>query len=186
MRGTTILCDVTAPLLGPTGAAHVFGPQKGASAEQVLALDRALARWHRLLAGDAAAPGAGAAGGTAYGFASAWGARLRPGAASVADLVGLAEAVSAADVVLTGEGRWDDQSLTGKVTGHVLDAAAACGTQRLLVVGDIAAPLPAGVDGWSLLQAAGGLDAARRQAVHWLEEVGDQAASAVSEQEGPA
>lgn len=179
-RGVTILCDVTAPLLGATGAAHVFGPQKGASPDQVRALDEALARWHRLLGGDAQAPGAGAAGGTAYGFATAWGARLRPGAATVADLVGLAGAVATADVVVTGEGRWDEQSVTGKVAGHVLGLAEGPGARAVLVAGDLAAPLPARVDGWSLVRAAGGPDAARADAVHWLEVVAEQAALAVT------
>ena len=178
-RGVTILCDVTAPLLGPTGAAHVFGPQKGASPEQVLALDAALARWHAVLGGDAAQPGAGAAGGTAYGFATLWGAVLRPGAAAVAAIVGLPDAVSGADVVVTGEGRWDGQSLTGKVAGHVLALAAAAGARGVVVAGDLAAPLPGDVGGWSLVGAAGGLSAARSDAARWLEAVGGQVARAV-------
>ncbi len=179
-RGVTILCDVTAPLLGPSGAAHVFGPQKGASPAQVVALDAALARWHAVLDGDADQPGAGAAGGTAYGFATLWGAVLRPGAAAVASLVGLPDAAAGADVVVTGEGRWDTQSLTGKVAGHVLELAAAAGARGVVVAGDLAAPLPAGVDGWSLVDAAGGLDAARAEAIRWLEAAGEQAARAIA------
>ncbi|MEW1952648.1 glycerate kinase [Terrabacter sp. NPDC080008] len=176
-RGVTILCDVTAPLVGPTGAARVFGPQKGANPEQVEALDRALSRWDCLLGGDAEAPGAGAAGGTAYGFATVWGATLRPGAAAVADLVGLDRAMAGADVVVTGEGRWDEQSLTGKVTGHVLQRAASAGIRGLVVAGDLAAPLPEGVGGWSLVEAAGGSHAAARaDAPRWLERVGEHAA----------
>jgi glycerate kinase len=178
-RGVTILCDVTAPLLGPTGAAHVFGPQKGASPEQVVALDAALARWHAVLDGDADQPGAGAAGGTAYGFATLWGAVLRPGAAAVAALVGLPDAVAGADVVVTGEGRWDAQSLTGKVAGHVLGLAGAAGARGVVVAGDLAAPLPPGALGWSLVDAAGGVDAARADAVRWLEALGERAARAV-------
>lgn len=181
VRGVTILCDVTAPLLGPPGAAYVFGPQKGASPTQVVALDRALARWHRLLGGDAEAPGAGAAGGTAYGFATVWGARLRPGAVAVANLLRLPDALAGADVVVTGEGRWDEQSLTGKVTGHVLENVAATKALGLVVAGNLAAPLPPGVDGWSLVRSAGGLEAARRDAVRWLEFVAEQAAESVRE-----
>jgi glycerate kinase len=184
-RGVTILCDVTAPLLGPTGAAHVFGPQKGASADEVDALDDALARWHALLGGDADQPGAGAAGGTAYGFATLWGAVLRPGAAAVASLVGLPAAVAGADVVVTGEGRWDEQSRTGKVAGHVLGLAAGAGAQGVVVAGDLGAPLPAGVRGWSLVEAAGALDAARTDAVRWLEAVGERAALALTAADAP-
>ncbi|WP_343990583.1 glycerate kinase [Terrabacter terrae] len=181
VSGVTILCDVTAPLLGANGAAHVFAPQKGASPDQVLALDHALARWHGLLGGDAEAPGAGAAGGTAYGFATLWSARLRPGAATVASLVGLPGAVAAADVVVTGEGRWDSQSVTGKVAGHVLGLVADAGAQGVVVAGDLAAALPSGVRGWSLVDAAGGLDPARTDAIRWLEVVGEQAAMRLGE-----
>src|SRR5919202_1226397 len=78
--GVQCLVDVTAPLLGPLGAAGQFGPQKGASPAQVAELDAALARLADLLGGDREAPGAGAAGGTAYGFAAAWGAQFVSGA----------------------------------------------------------------------------------------------------------
>jgi len=181
VRGVTILCDVTAPLLGANGAARVFGPQKGASPDQVAALDHALSRWHSLLGGDAEAPGAGAAGGTAYGFATLWGAVLRPGAAAVAALVGLPDAVGAADVVVTGEGRWDSQSVTGKVAGHVLGLVAGAGAEGMVVAGDLAAALPSGVRGWSLVEAAGGLDRARTDAIRWLEVVGERAATSLGE-----
>ena len=132
-----------------------------------------------MLDGDADQPGAGAAGGTAYGFATLWGAVLRPGAAAVAALVGLPDTVAGADVVVTGEGRWDAQSLTGKVAGHVLGLAGAAGARGVVVAGDLAAPLPPGALGWSLVDAAGGVDAARADAVRWLEALGEQAARAV-------
>ena len=81
--GVTVLTDVTAPLLGPDGAAAVFGPQKGAGPAEIAMLEEGLARLAGLLGGDPAAPGAGAAGGTGYGFAAAWGAvhRARRGRA---------------------------------------------------------------------------------------------------------
>jgi glycerate kinase len=75
--GVRLLSDVTAPLLGPSGAAAVFGPQKGAGPADIAQLETALARWASLLGADLAAiPGAGAAGGTAYGFLAAWGAAI--------------------------------------------------------------------------------------------------------------
>lgn len=176
VRGVTVLCDVTAPLLGPRGAARVFGPQKGASPAVVADLERGLARWHALLDGDADLAGAGAAGGTAYGLATAWGAVLRPGAAAVAGLVGLDQAVSGADVVITGEGRWDVQSASGKATGHVLGMAEDVGARGVVVAGELAAGLPPGARGWSLVDEAGGAGAAQRDAPRWLEVVGARAA----------
>ena len=125
--GALLLTDVTAPLLGPRGAAAVFGPQKGASPAQVRMLDDGLARLATLLGGDPAAPGAGAAGGAAFGFAAVWGAGIVSGADHVAELTGLPAALAAADVVLTGEGRFDAQSLSGKVVGRILDTATASG-----------------------------------------------------------
>ena len=82
--GVSCLSDVRAPLLGPAGAAAVFGPQKGARPDQVALLDSGLARLAGLLGGDPAAPGAGAAGGTGYGLAAAWGALIGPGAPQLA------------------------------------------------------------------------------------------------------
>ena len=81
--GVACLTDVRAPLLGPRGAAAVFGPQKGADAAQVAILEAGLARLALVLGGDPDAPGAGAAGGTGYGFAAAWGADITPGAAEL-------------------------------------------------------------------------------------------------------
>src|SRR4051812_6963165 len=86
--GVQCLVDVTAPVLGPLGAAGQFGPQKGATPEQVQVLDAALARLADLLGGDREAPGAGAAGGTAYGFAIGWGAHFVSGAQAGAAAAG--------------------------------------------------------------------------------------------------
>ncbi|WP_051769158.1 glycerate kinase [Lentzea albidocapillata] len=104
------LVDVDTPLLGPTGAAHRFAPQKGANADDVVLLEAGLARFADVLGGDRDAPGTGAAGGTAFGLATAWGARLVPGARFVADLAGLPAALGWADLLITGEGRLDEQS----------------------------------------------------------------------------
>src|SRR3954452_13065337 len=109
--GVQCLVDVTAPLLGPLGAAGQFGPQKGASPEQVAELDAALARLADRLGGDREAPGAGAAGGTAYGFAVCWGAEFVSGAAAGAAGARLGQAPGGAELVMTGEGQFDAQSL---------------------------------------------------------------------------
>ncbi len=167
--GVTCLTDVTAPLLGPRGAAALFGPQKGASPAQVAALDAGLAALAGLLGGDPAAPGAGAAGGTGYGFAAAWGAVIVPGAAELCRVAGLDAALDGAGLVITGEGRYDGTSAEGKVTGAVLAAAAAAGVPAALVAGSIAAPPPAGV--WravSLARLAGDAAAAQQDPARWL------------------
>ena len=92
--GVSCLSDVRAPLLGPSGAAAVFGPQKGASPAEVEQLDAGLARLARILGGEPAAAGAGAAGGTGYGLAAAWGAVIVPGATRLCQLAGLETALA--------------------------------------------------------------------------------------------
>jgi glycerate 2-kinase len=133
--GVTCLTDVTAPLLGPFGAAAVFGPQKGAYGAQVARLEAGLARLAEVLGGDPGTAGAGAAGGTGYGLATAWGASLTPGAAELGRLAGLDQALADADLVITGEGRFDETSLTGKTCGTVIAAAAAAGVPVAVVAG---------------------------------------------------
>ncbi|WP_375400559.1 glycerate kinase [uncultured Amnibacterium sp.] len=137
--GVDLLTDVDAPLTGPTGAAAVFAPQKGATAPEVSWMDAALAAYAAILGADPDVPGSGAAGGSAYGLAW-WGGRVVPGSAAVAALVGLPAAIAAADVVITGEGRWDGQSTTGKAPAHVATLAAAARVPVLLVAGRIDAP----------------------------------------------
>lgn len=115
------VCDVRNPLLGPRGAAAAFGPQKGATPEQVEKLERRLAAMPEL-APYAGLPGAGAAGGLGAALA-ALGAELTPGARFVLDAVGFEERIAGAALVVTGEGRVDETSVEGKVPGVV---AAAC------------------------------------------------------------
>ncbi len=132
--------DVDNPLVGPSGAARVFGPQKGASAEDVLLLDRALAHYaavlHRDLGIDVREmPGAGAAGGTGAGLAAFLGAHLRRGAEVVMEAVGLRRRMAEADLVLTGEGRFDATSLRGKVPTGVLAEARLAGVRAAVLCG---------------------------------------------------
>ncbi len=178
--GVRVLSDVTAPLLGPAGAAAVFGPQKGASGDQVAELDAALARWASLLGGMPTEQGAGAAGGTAYGFAAAWGAAIEAGAAAIAELTGFAAAAASADVIITGEGRFDATSLGGKVVGHVLSLGAKPTTRRAVIAGSIDGAPPPGVPGFSLVDLAGSLDAALDDPSRWLYAAGVAAARALS------
>ena len=138
----TVACDVDNPLVGPEGAAAVYGPQKGAGPDDVLLLDSALRRYARVLAADlglelAEVPGAGAAGGLGAGAMAFLGAELRPGIELVLELVGFDEAVAGADLVVTGEGKLDAQSLRGKAPVGVARAAAAHGVPVVAVAGAV-------------------------------------------------
>ncbi|HEU4850380.1 MAG TPA: glycerate kinase [Terrimesophilobacter sp.] len=172
--GVTLLVDVTAPLLGPQGAAVVFAPQKGAGAAEIRTLEAGLARLAAVLGGDPDRSGAGAAGGTAYGFVEAWGARIEPGAGHVQRVTGLTGVIRSADVVLTGEGRFDATSSTGKVVGELLGLAA----QNHVPVGVIAGQITAETEGWSISLAdlAGSAEAAIADPVRYLERAGGDAA----------
>ncbi|HEY3477636.1 MAG TPA: glycerate kinase, partial [Streptomyces sp.] len=138
--------DVDNPLLGPKGAAAVYGPQKGASEKDVATLDAALGRYVEVLtaalgpaADDAAqAPGAGAAGGIGYGALVALGASFRPGIDVMLDVLGFAAALEGADLVITGEGSLDEQTLHGKAPVGVAQAARAQGIDVVAVCGRLA------------------------------------------------
>lgn len=136
-----LACDVRNPLLGPRGAAAVFAPQKGATGAQLPVLEAALGRMAAALdragfGSVADRPGAGAAGGLGAALL-ALGARMRPGVQVVAEAVGLAEAVAGADLVLTGEGRVDGQTLDGKVPAGVCAVAAAAGVPVVVLGGSV-------------------------------------------------
>jgi glycerate 2-kinase len=141
-----IACDVTNPLLGPTGAAATYGPQKGASVDQVAQLDRALDRYaHWLMRAtgrdERVTPGAGAAGGTAFGLLSVAdhfrSVRLVPGVEVVMEETGLREKLEAADLVITGEGRIDAQTSFGKTALGVAKLAHASGVRCIAVGGGV-------------------------------------------------
>ncbi len=176
--GVTLLTDVTAPLLGPTGAAAVFGPQKGATPEQVRLLDASLSHFADLLGGDRNGQGAGAAGGAGYGFAAAWGGRMVSGADHLAELTGLDAVVARADVLLSGEGRFDEQSLTGKVVGQLLQRAARHGVRSGVIAGQVA--VQGGVWSASLTELAGSVEAAMADTATWLRVAGAKAARELS------
>ncbi|QAY71952.1 glycerate kinase [Agromyces protaetiae] len=176
--GATVLGDVVNPLLGAQGAAAVFGPQKGAAASDVALLEANLDRFAGLVPGGrrlADAPGAGAAGGTGFGLL-AWGARMGSGAAVVASAIGLAEAIAHADLVVTGEGRFDAQSEAGKAPTEVARLAAHAGVPVALVAGVIdegADPDASGFESSvSLTSLAGDPRSARSEAVRFLEAAG--------------
>lgn len=175
--GVTVLSDVTNPLWGPRGAAAVFGPQKGADAAGMVALERGLRHFGGVVAArtgvDPDTPGAGAAGGTGFGLL-AWGAHLVPGAEAVADLLGLRAAMVAASLVITGEGSFDGQSAAGKAPSHVAALAAAAGVPVALVAGRIApdASTSAFAASISLIDLAGSPAAAMADPGRWLRAAG--------------
>ncbi|AZI59146.1 glycerate kinase [Nakamurella antarctica] len=215
--GVELLTDVTAPLLGASGAAAVFGPQKGADPELVEVLDIALNNFAHFLTTHGAAsdafdgdyskadfaanggsendssdgaradsslqglglaviPGAGAAGGTAFGLMMWAGAagRLVPGAARVAELTGLGAQLEGADLIITGEGRFDDTSLTGKVIGNLLTLVDP--STVIIIAGQVAARIPRGVRGVCVSDLAGSSEASIADPVRWLTEAGRSAA----------
>jgi glycerate kinase len=126
-----VACDVDDPLTGPSGAARVYGPQKGASPDDVLLLERALAHFaavvHRDLGIDVrATAGGGAAGGAGAGLMAFLGARMRPGVAVVMDALDVRRRLAGADLLVTGEGSMDASSLRGKViSGLIAEAQRA-------------------------------------------------------------
>lgn len=137
-----IAADVDNPLCGPQGASQIFGPQKGASPEQVRELDAALAHFATVTAATlgrdvSEQPGAGAAGGVGFAALAFLQATFRPGIEVVAELVGLEEALQGADLAVTGEGRLDGQTLRGKTPAGVLRLAQRHGVSVVAVAGSL-------------------------------------------------
>lgn len=137
-----VACDVDNPLCGPHGASHVFGPQKGANPAHVLALDSALSHYADICAAKLGRDerdfnGAGAAGGIGFAAKMFLTATFRPGVELVADLSGLAAAIAGADLVITGEGRMDEQTLYGKTPAGVAALARAAGVPTIALSGTL-------------------------------------------------
>jgi glycerate 2-kinase len=174
--GCTVVTDVVSPLLGPTGAAAVFGPQKGVTPDRVDVHDARLARWAGMFPDvDPTTPGVGAAGGAGFGLL-AWGATLARGADAVADVIGLPARVAAADLVIVGEGRFDAQSEQGKAPTVVAALAGAAGVRTAVVAGIIEAPTDGFVGAVSLTDLAGSSSAAVAEPLRWARAAGEHLA----------
>lgn len=137
-----VACDVTSPLLGPTGSAAVFGPQKGASPDDVILLEKALSALNEVwlkqgMLTPAALPGDGAAGGLGAGLRAFCKARPESGANLVMDTLELERHLAGADLVVTGEGRTDSQTGEGKLCGELAKKAHAHGVKVLLLSGSL-------------------------------------------------
>jgi glycerate 2-kinase len=135
-----VAADVDNPLVGPSGAAAVFAPQKGASPGDVVLLDRALAHYAAILSKDLGVevrdlPGAGAAGGLAAGLIAFLGARVRPGVEIVMEAVRLPERILSSDLVVTGEGKVDASSLGGKTVAGIIRVVREAGIPALVLSG---------------------------------------------------
>lgn len=171
----TFLVDVDSPLLGPTGAAQCFGSQKGLTPTQIAQAEGALERWAGIVyeatgRNLATTAGAGAAGGIVVGASVLGSPTIRLGAEVVADLVGLNDHLAWADLVVTGEGRFDEQSTLGKGPGLVLRRAEALGVGTAVLAGSLRREsLPPDVSlAVSLTDVAGSRSRAEADPVHWL------------------
>lgn len=147
----TVMCDVDNPLYGLTGAAHVFGPQKGADAAMVMQLDQGLRNLDTAIQKNlgislADIPGAGAAGGMGAGCMAFLHAELRPGIECVLDTIGFDAMLEGAELVITGEGRIDSQSAHGKVISGIAKRTRPRGIPLVALVGGIAEGAEAGYD----------------------------------------
>jgi glycerate kinase len=173
-RGINILVDVQSPLTGVNGAAHVFGPQKGADAGQIEHLDKGLTHFLKVLGVEDRA-GFGAAGGVSCGLAVMLGASIVSGVSTIADVIGLKEKIRHCDCVITGEGSFDDQSYRGKAVGYVLETAKeiqrpvmiACGVNQNAESSSIL----------SLVELAPSRESAIADSQRWLVECGKVLAS---------
>ncbi|EPG9693682.1 TPA: glycerate kinase [Klebsiella aerogenes] len=139
-----VACDVTNPLTGPQGASAVFGPQKGATAAMIERLDRGLQHFAQIIDRDLdidvlSLEGGGAAGGMGAALYAFCGANLRPGIEIVTDALGLADLVADADLVITGEGRIDSQTIHGKVPVGVAKVAKRYNVPVIGIAGSLTA-----------------------------------------------
>jgi glycerate 2-kinase len=176
-----VACDVDNPLTGPRGASAVFGPQKGATPEQVRLLDEALGHLAAVIDRDLAIdvrdiPGAGAAGGLGAGLVAFLGARLRPGVEVVAEALGLHRRLERADVAVTGEGRYDAQTERGKVPAGVLRMAREAGCRTVLIAGQVEEGVDVPADLVYDLSARVGRDAAMERTRDVLADAAAEAA----------
>ena len=167
--GVTCLVDVTNPLIGPNGAPHTFARQKGANENEIKILEVALSHLKEISGVDDF-EGAGSAGGTPFGLSIAWPIELKAGAQEIATLIGVNDALVGADLVITGEGKFDHQSLQGKVVGTIMEMATAAGVKVSRCVG--ASELPLTDLDYSLVELAGDEVSAKAGASHWLEVAG--------------
>ena len=173
-----VACDVTNPMTGPNGAAHIYGPQKGATPQQVEQLDLALGHLAKLMRQQLTVeiehmPGAGAAGGLGSGLAVFVGAKLEPGIKLVLEAVNFEQRATNCDLCLTGEGRLDGQSLSGKACLGVAEAAKRHDVDTIALVGSVGPNsercLEAGLQSYHVIGARLSTEESMRRAAELLE-----------------
>lgn len=178
-----VACDVTNPLIGPYGAAHVYAPQKGASPAQVLTLDVGLAHLAHIVRSQfhrdfAAHPGAGAAGGLGFGLLAFAQATLKPGIDLILDAVRFHQRVQSCDLCITGEGKLDGQSLAGKACLGIAQAAAKYCVPTIALVGAIGADaqraLQAGISSYHVIGEGLPIAESIRRAAELLEQTAER------------
>lgn len=172
--GVVLLVDVQSWLCGEDGAATMYSPQKGATSDQVVTLECALAHY-LTVSGFPDGPGNGAAGGTAFGLSALWGAKIENGAAKIAQLCGLDAAMIGADLIITGEGRLDHQSFHGKAVGYISERAQAQAIAVAYCVGSMVGDFPAqSLGGVCLAALAGSSEQAMVNPEQYLIAAGEQ------------
>jgi len=190
LDSVTVAVDVQNPLLGPEGCTHVYGPQKGLKEEDLPRAEAALARlaevWKSRTGEDAASlAGAGAAGGLGFGLHCFAGAKIRSGFEVFAEAVDLSAKLEEADVVITGEGAMDRQSVMGKGVGELSRLAQTNGCRCLGLAGhlDQHSGLEAHFEQCHALTEITSRSEAEQNAAHWLEKLSTEAAKNFSETE---
>lgn len=155
--GFIVACDVDSPFCGPRGAAYVFSPQKGADSQMVETLDKGLAHFAQVIEKVTGkdikgVPGAGAAGGLGGGFLAFLDARLERGIEMVLDAIGFDDIIRGSDLVITGEGRVDSQTLTGKTPYGILKRAQRAGIRTVVLGGSVILKAEDDVSGFDIIR----------------------------------
>ena len=180
--GIDCLVDVTNNLIGVRGAAAIFGPQKGAIPQEVIELNTGLEKLLEI-SGGSDFPGAGAAGGTAFGLRTFLGATIKSGSQSISEITGLESALASSDYIVTGEGQFDTQSVDGKVVGNLLAMAHNHQKKILLCVGNSSLDFAdEGLTGIRLIDIAESVEDAMTNAMTWLEKAGALLALKIADQ----
>jgi glycerate kinase len=176
----TCLVDVKNPLTGESGAAFIFGPQKGANSDEVQLLAEGLENFKKIT-GLADFVGAGAAGGTSFGLTFGWNSEIEFGADKICELSGINEVINKIDIVITGEGKFDHQSLNGKITGVIVKLAQEQKKRPFLCVGSTEIEFSDfEVEGISLIELSGDQEEAMNKSIYWLEKAGERLAEMAS------
>ena len=174
-QGVIAFVDVQSPLLGAHGAAATYATQKGATPQQIAELEKGLS--HLLsIVGRADSAGSGAAGGTSFGLRALWGASFESGAEAIARIVSLREVIAGADLVITGEGRLDEQSFVGKGVGYIRELAQKNSVDIAYCVGARKVEFPDGTEGVTLSELVSSDEAISHPEIY-LKKAGEELAT---------